>query len=508
MNKLAHLLITALLILFSIPIVSFAQLEYTARIEFKTSSSAEEEFDVLPLSKDGLLVTHRKDEFFGPEKWTFSRYDSTLKERWKIEHKLENEAKPIRSFHNQNYLFWLFKDSDRSEKFIILRIDLAHGDIDTFKGNLLSEVDISHFRVLGNTALIGGYFDSKPVVMTFSFFDKTIKTLPYLFLNHTEINNLEIDEARNEIIVVLYSLHKRKCQLTLKHYSYDGKLLRILNPTFEQDNGLISGKIISLSDNNSLLVGNYSDGCTQYSQGIYFSRIQDTNLDTIQWVDFSQFENFFNYLNPKRKQRIVSRINKQKQSGKEPKFRYKLVVHDIIETPTEYIFTAEIYYPAYTSNTVPMMNSARRTAESQSYHYTHAFVCGFDKNTGKLNWDNCIGLEDVETRKPIEITQITQQEGRLILAYPSKGKIKTEVIEQNRVLREIEAFEIKTPVATEKVTDNEDEQLAAWYDNNFLLFGYQKVTEEKNSGDKREVFSISKVKYDTNAPAKEKKVSK
>ena len=70
--------ITVLLILFSIPIVSFAQLEYTARVEFKTSSSAEEEFDVLPLSKDGLLVTHRKDEFFGPEKWTFSRYDSTL----------------------------------------------------------------------------------------------------------------------------------------------------------------------------------------------------------------------------------------------------------------------------------------------------------------------------------------------------------------------------------------------------------------------------------------------
>ena len=495
-------------ILFFVSVVGLAQLEYTARVEFKTDSGVEEEFDVLSLSKDGLLVTHRKDEFFGPENWAFSRYDSTLKERWKVEYKLDREAKPIRSFHNQNYLFWLFKDSDRSEKFIIMRLDLLHGEIDTFKGSLLSEAEVSHFKVLGNLALIGGYFDGKPVVMAFSFFDKTIKTLPYLFLSNTEINNLEIDEAHNEIIVVLYSLQKRKCQLTLKSYSYEGKLLRTLNPAFEQNNGLISGKIIPLSNGHSLLVGNYAQGCTQYSQGIYFSRIQDGDLNPIQWLDFSQFENFFNYLNPKRKQRVVDRISKQKQGGKEPKFRYKLIVHDIIETPTEYVFTAEIYYPTYTSNTVSIMSATRRTSESQSYHYTHTFVCGFDKNTGKLNWDNSIGLEDVETRKPLEITQITEQNGKLILAYPSKGKIKAKIIEQNKVLRETETYEIKTSNTNEKVMDNEDEQLMSWYDNSFLLFGYQKVTDGKGAGERREVFAVSKVSYDTNAPIKENKLKK
>jgi len=495
-------IIVFFIIVLFFPVQVFAQLEYNARVEFNTTPTADEEFDVLPLSKDGLLVTHRKDEFYGNEKWTFHRYDSTLKESWNIEYKLERDVKPLRFFYNQNHLYWLFKDSDHNERFSILRLDLVRGETDVFKGSIHTDVEISHFKVLGNLALMGGYYNSKPVVMTFSFFDKSVKILPYLLLNNTEISDVEIDEAHNEIVVVLYSMQKRKCQLTLKYYSYDGKLLKTLNPTFEQDHGLISGKVISLSNNNSLLVGNYAQGCTQYSQGIYFSRIHDGDLEPIQWVDFSQLENFFNYLKPKRKQKMIERITKRKESGKEPKFRYKIIVHDIIETANEYVFTAEIYYPTISTNTNAVLGSTRRSDENQSYRYTHAFVCGIDKNTGQLTWDNCLDLNEIESKQLLEITQITEQNNKLILAYPNKGKINTAVIAKNKVLREREEFEIKTTASNEKITDNEDEELAAWYNNNFLLFGYQKVMDEKGRGDKREVFSVSKVIYDTNVPIK------
>ncbi len=491
----------ALIFLFFVSSVATAQLEYSVRAEFKTNNSIDEDFDVLPLAKDGLLVTHKKDAFFGNEKWDFCRYDSTLKERWKVEYKLEDEAKALRFFHNQSFLFWLFKDTDHSEKFTVLRLDLTNGEIDIFKGKFPSETDISHFKVLGNLALIGGHYNNRPVVMAFSFFDKSIRTLPYLFLPNTEINGLEIDEKRNEIRVILYSLEKRVCQLLLKTYSYEAKLLRTINLPTEDKNSFISGKTISLSNGHSLLVGNYAQGCTQYSQGIYLANIKEENLDQIQWVDFSQLENFFNYLKPKRKQRMVDKINRQKESGREPKFKYRLMVHDILETPDEYVMIAEIFYPSFTQINSSFTNTmSRRFGDVQNYRYTHAFVCGIDKKSGKLLWDNCFGLGDVETFQVLEIAQITQQNGKLILAYPDKDKINTTVIEKNKILRSHEEYDIKPAADNEKITDNNEEQLAAWYDNHFLLFGYQKIAVEK--GTNRDVFFVNKVSYNTNKPPK------
>jgi hypothetical protein len=51
--------------LYLIAVQLCAQLQQSARVEFLTADrSIEENFDVTPLNKSGLLVTHRKDEFY------------------------------------------------------------------------------------------------------------------------------------------------------------------------------------------------------------------------------------------------------------------------------------------------------------------------------------------------------------------------------------------------------------------------------------------------------------
>jgi hypothetical protein len=480
--KRLHSLIVSLIGIW-LPLVAVAQLEQSSRLEFKVSQSIDEYFDVTPLEEDGLLVTQRQEEHYGNEKWFFYRFDPDLKQRWVTEYKLAYELHPIKSYYNQHFLFWLLQETD-TDKVTVLRLDLQNGETETFKGDLLTRADIVHFKVLGNTAFIGGYHHSRPVVMAFSFFDKSIKALPYLYTSNTEISNIELDEQRNQLNVLLYTIKRGDCQFTIKTYSYEGKLIKTTTLPFENDNGLISGKILPLDEASSLIVGNYAQGCTQYSQGLYFSKL----------------ENFFNYLKPKRKQRVVDKISKRKEEGKEPKFRYRLLVHDVIKNNDEFVLVAEVYYPVYKNGNVYYGGASRNSnREYDGFRYTHAIVCGFDK-TGTLLWDNCFALDNVESMELLPMVQVTRRNELLVLGYPKDGKIHTEVIDRNKVVREREAFDIKTSDEKDRIVDNEKGVLAAWYDRYFVAYGYQKIGSEKWVGAPREVFYINKLSYDPNAP--------
>ncbi|MEZ4900777.1 MAG: hypothetical protein R2822_03000 [Spirosomataceae bacterium] len=112
--KRAYLFISLLTLIGFSPFC-LAQLEQSVRLEFKTSQTNQEYFDVTPLQKDGLLVTHREEERYGNEKWTFNRFDATLKEQWKAEYKLVTELTPVQSYFNQQYLFWLLQEKDNDK---------------------------------------------------------------------------------------------------------------------------------------------------------------------------------------------------------------------------------------------------------------------------------------------------------------------------------------------------------------------------------------------------------
>lgn len=488
-----------------------AQLAQSLRLEIPSDPNEAEAFDVTPLADQGLLMTIQTGGFLqgAPARFTFRKYSTNFKPLWRTDLKQDIKFRLLLTYHNEQYVYYLFREYD-TDWFQFLRLHLDDGLTETFEGKLLDQFDVHQFKVMGSQAYVGGYRHSRPVVMTFSFFNRTAKVLPGLYVNHMELNGLEINEARQEINVLVHST-RRHCKFSMLTYTYDSKLRQTV--TFDGlPNSLISGKLLPVNDRESLLVGNYSTDCTPYSQGIYVARIHHNNLANpapetvkeIQYIEFSQLKNFFNYLKPHRQQKLLARAEKKKKEGKDYKFRYRLLVHDLQATPDGLNLIAEVYYPQYRGSTLGYGGYLRGADRYEGYRYTHAFVCGFDKK-GQLLWDNCLPIKELLSPELTEMVQLSQQGDRMILAYPNDGEITTEIIQGNKVVRETEKFKLLTNADNERVTFSAQDNLMAWYDRHFLACGFQKIASSTDYGSsQREVFYLNKLTYDPNAkPAKE-----
>ncbi len=484
-----RLLLPALFLLFAGMTEVVAQLEKVNRIEFQVNSNSEEGFEVFPLGDQGALSVLRRQQFGGSreEIWHFTRLDANLAETWVSMFRLSYRFIPIMAYQNEVYAYWVFAEPD-SDKFLFLQLDLVTGNQDVHEGNLLSQIDIQHFKVMGSKAIIGGYHRLRPVVLVFSFFDRTTRVLPGLYEKNTELNAVDIDEHEGYINVITYAFRKRSCQFQVKTYNYDGKLLKTTTLS-DPENSLISGQIVPLDAHNSFLIGNYSVGCTPFSQGLYITHIEDDEPEKPEFIEFSELENFFNYMKPRRKARIMAKIGKRKSLGKENRFRYRLLLHNLIQTEDEIILVAEVYYPNYRSyNTTASPGFGRSYMRSQDgYRYTHAIVCGFDLN-GHYKWDNSFAIKDLVSYDLQEMVQLSRFGDYLVLAYPQEGNIHTEVIKREKVVVESTKHEL-TP-KSKTLLYNENASLAAWYDRYFMAFGKQK--SEHSS---REVYYISKLTY-------------
>jgi hypothetical protein len=485
-----------------------AQLEQTNRIEVPTHELTNEQFDIFSLGEEGALMVVRRSNYLGnrDEDWIFTKYDTTLQAVWTQRYSMDIRYIPVMSYQNAYYAYWLFAEPD-TDHFLFMQLDLERGNIDIHKGNLLANVNVNQFKVIGSKALVAGYYRNRPVVIVHSFFDHTTRVLPGLFERNMEINNVDINEVDGLINVITYAIVKKECLFTIKTYNYEGKLLKntvLKHPEYS----LISGQIVPLNPDDSYLIGNYSDGCTPFSQGLYVTHIQDNVPEVPQFIEFSELQNFFNYMKPKRRQRVLDRIGKRKSMGKENKFRYRLLVHNLIQLENEIVLVAEVYYPNYKTNSPATFNGMSRQymRSMDGYRYTHAIVCGFDRN-GNFLWDNCITIKDLTSYELQEMVQLTPVDDYFVLAYPQDGDIHTEVIRRDKVVVEREKYEIEPQSEHEKILYNENATLTAWYGKYFLAYGIQRVGGTGKTtvpGTQREVFYVNKFTYNTEDIGKQK----
>lgn len=476
---------------------AFGQLQKVTQLEFEKNPKFQEIMEVKPVP-DGLVVMVKENSYYTSDhfKWHFKRLNYALDEVWSTSVKLESRYEDIHFYQNQDYMYWLFAEA-QSENINILRLDLAQGEVDEFKGELLGKVDIHHFKVLENTAYLGGAYQEKPIVIAFPFFNKEGRILHGLYDKYLEINALEVNPLRKEINVVVKEHHKGKCGLGIKTYgANDGKLLRHIHVPGENGQSLsfITGKMLDISERESLLIGNYSNNCSDFSKGLYLTRLEEGEEMGTSIIKFSELKNFFNYMSAKRQEKIREKIEQKKKEGKEANFSYKLLIHDLIPTEKGSILVAEIYFPQqnYTNATVPLLTTRLSSEKAEDYRFTHAVVCEFDKK-GRILWDNALVMDYMASKELTEQVQVSKKGDSLLLAYLDKGTLKLQVMKEGTMIGEKQDFELKSD-STQRRPD-EEASVAAWYDQYYLTWGVRKIESKSPSQPEREVFYLNKLTY-------------
>jgi hypothetical protein len=478
-----------------------AQLDQTLRREIvPKKEDSNDIFDITPFGKMGLILSVRDGNMFsrGQRPWNFSRLDTTLQEVWNKEFPINSMLLPLKSFHNNQFLYILFSEPE-SLDISVFKLNAETGEGEMIEGTLIAGIEVSDFKVLENQAYIAGVVKNRPVVVSFSFFDRRPRILPGLFGQNTEINGLRVNEENRTVSVIMYSTYRATCKLIVKTYSYQGKLLDEFAIKNEKDMSLVTGKISILNNQERLLMGNYSVDCSPYSQGMYLAKFKNEEREFIRYFKFADFKNFFNYMKPARQERVKNRIVKKREKGKEMRLRYRLHIHDIIETEDQLILVAEAYYPQYRTASSGTFGNVRGYYNDRifdGYQYTHAVVCGFDKN-GNLLWDNSFEINDYVSYDLNEAVQVNVEKDRIVLAYPQDGNINTKVIKGNNILKDKENYKILTNFEHDKVTNSEPAKVAQWYDQYFLVWGEQTISNYKDSGVSkvREVFYMNKITY-------------
>ena len=496
-----------LIIIFSLACLGFifpsiAQITQPQRFE-KEIKIDDEYPTIFSLEEKGIMFFRESAEngARGMRKWEFTAIDSTLKSRWTKQYDIDYDQVMLGYAHSGGQASFLFRQglSDKDDYFII-NIDISSGDTVHHIVKKLIPMELTHFEVVGNTALIGGIINNRPTLVHYDFRTGKSKVIPGIYRGESKILELKINQENKTFnVLITEKTLDRLLTITLMSFDENGVLLQNTKLDAEGDKSLIFAASTPFKEDEIMVTGTYSHKRSSYSRGVFIARIDPLGNQEIDYYTYADLENFFKYMPAKREARVKKRIERKRIQGKKIKLTYRLLVRDVIEKEGNYVMVGEAFYPRYNSGSFYNPFGLSSESEFVGYKFTHAIVIGFNSE-GEILWDNSFEINDVETYSlDDEVVNIGFENGKVILLYLYDGEIRSKIIDGDEVVdgKITEDIKLKNENEILKTTRDEYGGLEKWYDSYFYAYGIQKI---KNKGGEpsaleKEVFFINKIGF-------------
>jgi hypothetical protein len=489
----------AVCILIASPFISFSQIEQTGRYEIAVFPR-DGDFSIIPASVHGLylnrVVQENQEQFL-----QLIKLDTAFQENW-------NGALPIPKNYIvasrkvwKNYLYILLRYVNYSNNNLLLYIiNNEDGSFNRYPIKSYIPFYQTEFEITANAVLVGGYYNTIPLVLHYDTRTLRSKVLPGIFNEVGELNQIKTNEDNSFDVLISAKNKSRQRTIWIKSYSGDGELLqnRALKPADQTH--LIFGREVRPGSEEQIIAGVFGNRVKEFSRGIFVSNLAPDD-EVTRYYNFADMENFFKFMKAKREQRVKSRIERKKIKGKKIRMAYRFLLHELVPYQDNYILLGEAFYPKYQSANnsffvggynfgSPYANSARVFA---GYQYTHAVVMCFDKN-GNMLWDNSFEINDIRSFNLEQFVKLEVHNDKIAMMYLFDGQIRTKVIKNNQVLEGKTSDDIKTLREFDFVKQNAVQQgkLDYWYGDKLYACGVQEIV---NNFGRRKVFFINKVTF-------------
>jgi hypothetical protein len=497
-----------------------AQMLVNKRYEIPIKRLDEDDFEVISLQKEGLVVVNLIEpwKYDKDKEFKISFYNSDLEE-------IKSQSYMIPYIFTQNRFTYFDKDKhlyffaqDQSNLEVsIFQLQIYTGEARVFTFVPLVKIKVELYYAIDDFAYIIGEYSSKPVVMSFNFLNQTSKVLPAFYEAKEEVKLVQTDVTNKQIYFVISTSNTRRCELVIKPYS---QLIGVGNQMLLKDKGQRSAKeglVYSLDNLQKMVIGTYSLSCSKTPQGVYMAKFENGEQKSINYNKFTDFSNFFSYYGEKTAIRWQKKVEKKRKKGKELNLNRKIdLQQELVEHNNQLVMVMEGYYnsnantPQYNYNNQLANNPAfynspyaynrnfypHQNSSSLNFQYNYAIVCGFDKK-GRLLWDNSMAIDKVERPQHDRIVQIGYLGDTIALSYLKDWEIFSKSFYRYNDIKQETKQDIKVILSEYGVTENNWGEYIHWYGNHFLLFGEQRLRDSSSQDGLtgKKVFHLTKLSY-------------
>jgi hypothetical protein len=490
-----HILLKLIFVIFAAPLMA-QQPAQPVRLELPFDKH-ETRTEVIALPDSSLLLYYKISNTWNTKaEFNFIRYNSMLQEVWKTTAQIKPDNEYIRFYTEAPFTYLIFS-GDTPEDFTILKINLADGTAEPKTYELKGIEAIFEFNVLdGKYFFIGSSRDTlRPILLYLNPNEKDAKILPSVYGGESSFSDMLADHENGRLDVVMSESNGRISRLQVKSFNVSGQLLRNYFVLQQDDKSLLNAEVSRGDTTQKILVGTYGLRDLRYTRGFFTSTLS-SSFAVNNFYSLLQLQNFLKHMKPRREARVRKREAEKVKSGKDPSLKYRILLHDLINTTNGYILVGESYYPLYGSNQ-GLWNNTRSSGRERGYdgfRRTHAVALGFDKY-GTLLWDNVFPLNNLSTPELYHAIEIgySPTTGKLIMLYPNKDEITYQVIHEHKVIEKEQEFKVRTQDKLDKVQFNESLNVKRWYSANFVAFGFQRIKSVDNNY--RNIFYINKISF-------------
>lgn len=499
---------------------SSAQLVAPSRIEIPARIDVPSYQKVL-LGEKGFLLFFESTEITeeGKRKWNFTLYDTNFQEQWVQNVVVTNGWGCFATTTGSGQAMFLFtqiegRKSDNAG-YEVLKFDLNENHFQLFGGSLPEKAKIVGFASIDNSALIGVNLDKYQTDLLLYDMDHfSVKSLPHGLSGQTLIQNITADTLAKQFLIGFKRFDSKRFKEEVFQV-FDTQGQQILSVPLTTSPYFLHSYLLSGEKKGTLIaIGSYDnsegrrnsigetadqDALTFSSKGLFFIRIDASGVQQQRYHPFEGFTNIYKALSKDDLMRTRQRQSRSgdKKSRNDIAFQfYKPRLHQI---GNNYLFAAEAFKPQYRIETrmdydfygrlVPFTYSI-----FEGYNYFSGLIAGFNKQ-GDLLFSNDVELRDLLLQRLQSVVDVYSDSTDIVASFVRKGILTSKIMDQNgKELGQIEQTKVESLFSNDRVTEENYSEINWWYGTNFLISGYQRITNNKlRSDNPRNVLYLQKM---------------